>query len=57
MLYEVITGLTTVTIPSDADGGVDMAALKAACDDTVAGIMITNPSTLGLFERNRNNFV
>lgn len=47
-----MAGLTTVTIPSDADGGVDMAALKAACDDTVAGIMITNPSTLGLFERN-----
>ncbi len=47
-----MAGMTTVTIPSDAEGGVDMEALKAACDDTVAGIMITNPSTLGLFERN-----
>ncbi|MBU0929362.1 MAG: aminomethyl-transferring glycine dehydrogenase subunit GcvPB [Spirochaetes bacterium] len=47
-----MAGLTTVTIPSDAEGGVDMEALRAACDDTVAGIMITNPSTLGLFERN-----
>ena len=47
-----MAGLTTVTIPSDAEGGVDMAALESACDDTVAGIMITNPSTLGLFERN-----
>ena len=47
-----MAGLTTVTIPSDAEGGVDLVALKAACDDTVAGIMITNPSTIGLFERN-----
>ncbi|GAB1433404.1 aminomethyl-transferring glycine dehydrogenase subunit GcvPB [Spirochaetota bacterium] len=47
-----MAGLTTLTIPSDKDGGVDIEALKAACDDTVAGIMITNPSTLGLFERN-----
>ena len=47
-----MAGFETVTIPSDAEGGVDLAALKAACDDRVAGIMITNPSTLGLFERN-----
>jgi len=47
-----MAGLATLTIPSDSEGGVDMEALKAACDDTVAGIMITNPSTLGLFERN-----
>ena len=47
-----MAGFQTVTIPSDSSGGVDMAALRAALDDTVAGIMITNPSTLGLFERN-----
>lgn len=47
-----MAGYETVTIPSDAEGGVDLEALKAACDDRVAGIMITNPSTLGLFERN-----
>ncbi|MGD9938843.1 MAG: aminomethyl-transferring glycine dehydrogenase subunit GcvPB [Clostridia bacterium] len=47
-----MAGFETVTIPSDAEGGVDLAALKAACDDRTAGIMITNPSTLGLFERN-----
>ena len=29
-----MAGLTTVTIPSDAEGGVDLEALKAACDDT-----------------------
>ena len=47
-----MVGFDTVTIPSEAEGGVDLAALEAALDDTVAGIMITNPSTLGLFERN-----
>jgi len=47
-----MAGLTTVTIPSNAEGGIDIDAMKAECDDTVAGIMITNPSTLGLFERN-----
>ena len=49
-----MAGLETVTIPSDAEGGVDMAALKAALDAApggIAGIMITNPNTLGLFER------
>ncbi len=47
-----MAGLETVTIPSNAEGGVDMEALKAALGDDVAGIMITNPNTLGLFERN-----
>jgi glycine dehydrogenase subunit 2 len=47
-----MAGLTAVTIPSDAEGGVDLAALRAALDDTVAGIMITNPNTLGLFDPN-----
>jgi glycine dehydrogenase subunit 2 len=47
-----MAGLETVTIPSTAEGGVDMDALKAALGDDVAGIMITNPNTLGLFERN-----
>ncbi|MEN6364042.1 MAG: aminomethyl-transferring glycine dehydrogenase subunit GcvPB [Rectinema sp.] len=47
-----MAGMTTQTIPSNAEGGIDMDALKAALDDTVAGIMITNPNTLGLFERN-----
>jgi glycine dehydrogenase subunit 2 len=41
-----------VPIPTDADGNVDLAALRAACDDTVAGLMLTNPNTLGLFEQN-----
>jgi glycine dehydrogenase subunit 2 len=45
-----MAGLTAVEIPSDARGNIDLAAVEAACDDTVAGIMITNPTTLGLFE-------
>jgi glycine dehydrogenase subunit 2 len=51
-----MAGLQAKTIPSDADGGVDMAALRAALSgsagEEVAGIMITNPNTLGLFDRN-----
>ncbi|MGC1378066.1 MAG: aminomethyl-transferring glycine dehydrogenase subunit GcvPB [Anaerolineales bacterium] len=45
-------GLQVVQIPSDARGNVDIEALKAACDDTVLGMMLTNPNTLGLFDEN-----
>ncbi len=45
-------GMSVVTIPSDSRGNVDLAALKAACDDTVVGMMLTNPNTLGLFDEN-----
>lgn len=47
-----MAGFETVSIPSAADGGIDMEALKAALDDRTAGLMLTNPTTLGLFERN-----
>jgi len=47
-----MAGLTTQALASDADGKVDIAALKAALGDDVAGIMITNPNTLGLFDPN-----
>ncbi|MBV6392894.1 MAG: putative glycine dehydrogenase (decarboxylating) subunit 2 [Anaerolineales bacterium] len=43
-------GFTVVTIPSDPRGNVDLEALKAACDDTVVGMMLTNPNTLGMFD-------
>jgi glycine dehydrogenase subunit 2 len=39
-----------VEIPSDARGNVDLEKLKAACNENVAGFMLTNPNTLGLFE-------
>ncbi len=38
-------------IPVDAEGDVDLAALKAVVGPNTAGIMLTNPSTLGVFER------
>ena len=46
-----MAGLQVVELPSDKDGNVDLDALRAACDDTVAGMMITVPSTLGVFDR------
>jgi len=38
-------------IPTDAEGDVDLEALRAAVGPQTAGIMLTNPSTLGVFER------
>ena len=38
-------------IPADAEGDIDLHALKAAVGPKTAGIMLTNPSTLGAFER------
>ncbi|MHB8595149.1 MAG: aminomethyl-transferring glycine dehydrogenase subunit GcvPB, partial [Acidimicrobiales bacterium] len=43
-------GYETVTVPSDARGCVDLEALRVVLDEDVAGIMLTNPNTLGLFE-------
>ena len=44
-------GCTTVEIPTGADGDVDLDALRNAVGPHTAGIMLTNPSTLGVFER------
>jgi len=46
-----MAGFRTITIPSAPDGGVDLDAFRAALGPRTAAIMITNPSTLGLFER------
>ncbi len=46
-----MAGYRTITIASSADGGVDVAALRAALGPQTAAVMLTNPSTLGLFER------
>jgi glycine dehydrogenase subunit 2 len=43
-------GYEVTTVPSDERGCVDLDALRSALDDDVAGIMLTNPNTLGLFE-------
>ena len=45
-----MAGFRTITIPSAPDGGVDVEAFKAALGPQTAAVMITNPSTLGLFE-------
>ncbi len=45
-----LAGYEVVTVPSDGRGCVDMAALDSVLDEDVAGIMLTNPNTLGLFE-------
>ncbi len=47
----VMCGYKAREIPSKADGDVDMDALEAALGPQTAGIMLTNPSTLGVFER------
>jgi glycine dehydrogenase subunit 2 len=45
-----MSGFTVVELPSDKRGNVDLEALKRECDDSVVGLMLTNPNTLGLFE-------
>jgi glycine dehydrogenase subunit 2 len=47
----VMCGYTAREIPTDANGNVDLAALKAAVGPQTAGLMLTNPSTLGVFEK------
>ena len=45
-----MAGYDIIEIPSLENGRIDLDALKAVVDDTVALMMITNPNTLGLFE-------
>ena len=52
-----MAGLTVLEIPSDGRGNVDRAALAAACDKTVVGLMLTNPNTLGLLEEHVEEIV
>lgn len=46
-----VAGLKVVEVKSRPDGTVDVEALRPLLDDTVAAMMMTNPNTLGLFER------
>lgn len=48
----VMCGFKVVEIATDKDGNVDLDALKAAVGPQTAGLMLTNPSTLGVFEKN-----
>jgi glycine dehydrogenase subunit 2 len=45
-----MSGMEVIEVPSDERGNVDLGSLRGHCDDKVAGLMLTNPSTLGLFE-------
>lgn len=47
-----MAGFEVVNIPSDRDKGVDLDALRAVAGADTAALMLTNPTTLGLFEKN-----
>ncbi len=48
----VMAGFDVIEVTSDERGGVDLESLKAAMNEEVAGLMLTNPNTLGLFDEN-----
>ncbi len=52
-----MAGFEAVEAPSDARGNISAAAVKAACTDRLAGLMITNPNTLGLFDEHLTEVV
>ncbi len=52
-----MAGFTVVEVPSSSDGNIDLDALRSVVGDSTAGLMITNPSTLGLFEENIGEIV
>jgi glycine dehydrogenase subunit 2 len=45
-----ICGYTVENLKSNVDGGIDLAALERQVDEDTAALMLTNPSTLGVFE-------
>ncbi|MHB8927923.1 MAG: aminomethyl-transferring glycine dehydrogenase subunit GcvPB [Bacillota bacterium] len=47
-----MVGYEIVQVNSNERGGVDLESLKSVLDDQVAGLMLTNPNTLGLFDEN-----
>lgn len=47
-----MAGFKVVEIPTGSDGLIDLEVLKEAVSDKTAGLMMTNPNTLGLFEKN-----
>ncbi len=46
----MVAGLQVVEVKSKPNGSIDVEDLKPLLDDTVAGIMMTNPNTVGMFE-------
>ena len=47
-----MAGFNVVVVPSDDEGCVSLGALKAVVSKKTAGLMLTNPNTLGIFEKN-----
>ncbi len=47
-----MAGFRVVTIPSDSRGNLDLEAMREEADSELAGVMITQPNTLGLFDTN-----
>lgn len=47
-----MAGMEVIELPSDARGNLDLEVLRQHCDERLAGVMLTNPNTLGLFEEN-----
>src|SRR5713226_9355003 len=47
-----MAGFKVVVVPSNSEGMVDLDALRKAVGTHTAGLMITNPNTLGIFEKN-----
>jgi glycine dehydrogenase subunit 2 len=47
-----MAGYTVVSIPSGTDGCVDLDKLREAVGEDTAGLMLTNPNTVGLFDKN-----
>ena len=48
----IMAGFEVREVPTGSDGDVDIGALRAAVGPRTAGIMLTNPSTVGVFDRN-----
>jgi glycine dehydrogenase subunit 2 len=48
----MMAGFKTVEVPSNKDGGVEIEALKSVVGPQTAGLMLTNPNTLGIFDSN-----
>ncbi len=47
-----MAGMTIINIPSSADGCVDLEKLRAVVGEDTAGLMLTNPNTVGIFDKN-----
>lgn len=47
-----MAGFQNIEVKSNAEGGIDLDSLKSLMNDEIAGLMLTNPNTLGLFDKN-----